>query len=151
MWIALFFPLGFDEVTHDSGYKEGQIEKGRRYSTSLRLSFYVRWWKRLELETIDEIDGGQKWCTGKGERVMWTALFCPLGFDEVTHNSEDKKGQIKKNQHYTISLCLSFYAENYRKAHPITPIWLSFKRSPTFTRRNLRLEDVAILKVESIY
>ena len=26
MWTALFFPLGFDEVSHDSGCGKGQIE-----------------------------------------------------------------------------------------------------------------------------
>ena len=85
-----FSHWAFDEVAHDSGYEKGQIEKDQKYSTSLRLSFYAMWWKRMELETMDEIFKGRKRCTGRGERVMWTALFCPLGCEE--------KGQIEKDQ-----------------------------------------------------
>ena len=32
---------------------------------------------------------------------MWTALFFPLGFDEVAHDLGYGKGQIEKGQRYT--------------------------------------------------
>ena len=50
----------------------------------------------------------------------------------------------EKDQRYTISLCLSSYAENYWKAHSTTPILLSFARSPTFIGRHAHIKDVAI-------
>ena len=63
---------------------------------SLKMEYYItarlatRWWKRLE--TMDGIHKGWKRCTGRGERAMWTALFFPLGFDEVAHDSGYGKG-----------------------------------------------------------
>ena len=43
---------------------------------------------------------GRKWCTGRGERSMWTALFFPMSFDEIANDSRHGKGWIKtiKNQ-----------------------------------------------------
>ena len=35
----------------------------------------------------DRVHKGRKRCTGRGERLMWTSLFFPLGFDEVAHDS----------------------------------------------------------------
>ena len=66
---------------------------------SLKIEYYItarlerRWWKRLE--TVDGKHKRWKQCTGKGERAMWTALFFPLGFDEVAYDSEYGKGQIE--------------------------------------------------------
>ena len=71
---------------------------------------------------------------------MWTALFFPLGFNEVAHNSGYGKGQIEKDQRYITSLRLPCYAENYWKAHPTALIPLNFTRSPTFTGRHAHLE-----------
>ena len=66
---------------------------------SLRMEYYIttrlatRWWKRTE--RMDEIHKGRKRCTGRGERAMWTALFFPLGFDEIAHDLGYGKWQIE--------------------------------------------------------
>ena len=109
------------------------------YYITTRLA--TRWWKRLE--TMDEIHKGRKRCMGRGEKIMWTALFFPLDFDEVAHDLGYGKGQIEKGQRYITSLRLSFYAENYWKAHSTTPILLSFTRPLNFIGRYAHLEDVA--------
>ena len=72
------------------------------------------WWKRPE--TMDGTHKGRMQCTGRGKRTMWTALFFPLGFDEVANDSGYGREQTEKDQRYTISLRLSSYAENYWKA-----------------------------------
>lgn len=54
------------------------------YYKTTRLATW--WWIRPE--TMDGIHKGQKGCTGREERMMWTALFPPLGFDEVSHDPE---------------------------------------------------------------
>ena len=82
---------------------------------------------------MDERQKGRKRCTGRGERIMWTALFFPLSFDEIVHESGYGREQIEKYHRYTTSLHLSSYAENYWKAYATTPISLSITRSPTFT------------------
>ena len=42
---------------------------------------------RKRMGTMDGIEKRREWCTGRGERIMWSALFFPLSFD-------DGKGQI---------------------------------------------------------
>ena len=76
------------------------------------------------------------------------ALFSQLGFDEVGGYGRE---QIEKDYRYTTSLRLSSYAENYWKAHPTTPIPLSFTRSPTFTGRHAHLCDTDEAKAEDIW
>ena len=92
---------------------------------------------------MDGIHKGRKRCIGRGEKIMWIALFFLLDFDEVAHDLGYGKGQIKKGQRYITSLRLSFYAENYWKAHSTTPILLGFTLLPTFIGRHAHLEDVA--------
>ena len=47
---------------------------------------------------MDGIHNERKQCTGIGERLMWTALIFPLGFDEVAHDSEYGREQIEKDR-----------------------------------------------------
>lgn len=64
----------------------------------------------------------RKRCTGRGEGVIWIALFFPLGFDELAHDSGYGREQIERDQGYTTSLLpLSSYAENYWKGTPNNP------------------------------
>ena len=42
------------------------------------------------------MDGIYKDSTGRGGKIMWTAHFFPLDFDEVAHDSEYGKRQIEK-------------------------------------------------------
>ena len=72
----------------------------------------TRWRKRLE-----RMDGIHK------EKFMWTALFFPLGFDEIAHESGHGKGQIEKELSYTTPLRLFSHTQNHWKA---TPILLNF-------------------------
>ena len=69
---------------------------------------------------MDWIHKGGKQCTGKGERVMWTVLFFPLGFDKVVHDSGYEKGQIEtiNNQTYLPAnpLLPSFPPDPHRQA-----------------------------------
>ena len=56
-----------------------------------------------------------------------------------------RKGTNREGPGYSTFLRLSFYAEDYWKQHPITPIQLSLIRPPTFTGRHAHLEDVATM------
>ena len=42
---------------------------------------------------MDGIEKGRKRCTGRGERIIWAAIFFPQVFDEVAHDSGHGKGQ----------------------------------------------------------
>ena len=74
----------------------------------LRMGYYIttrlatRWWKKTEI--MDGIHRGGKRYMGRGEKIMWTALFFLLGFDEVVHDLGYGKGQIEKGQRYITSL-----------------------------------------------
>ena len=68
----------FSHQTHIDKLKSWTIEC---YITA-RLA--IGQWKRPE--TMDGIYKDRKRSTGRGERIMWTALFFPLGFDEVAHD-----------------------------------------------------------------
>ena len=69
---------------------------------SLTMEYFIkprlatRWWEMSE--TMDGIHNGRKQCTGRGERIMWTALIFPLGFDEVAHDLEHGREQIEKDR-----------------------------------------------------
>lgn len=45
------------------------------YFTATRLA--TRCWERMEM--MYGIDKGLRWCVGRGERILWAALFFPLG------------------------------------------------------------------------
>ena len=60
---------------------------------------------------IDGIHKGWKRCMGRGGKIMWTALFFSLGFDEIEHDLGYGKGQIGKGQRYVTSLRLSSSAQ----------------------------------------
>ena len=80
-----------------------------------------------------------------GERFLWTALFFPLGFDEVAHDSGRRKGHIVKDEPCATSSHnhLLFFSRNCWRAHSAALIQrVSARRPPTFTRRNAHLEDV---------
>ena len=58
---------------------------------------------------MDGTHKGRKRCTGRGERAMWTALFFPLGFDEVAHDPDNGKGYIETINNQThLPATLSF-------------------------------------------
>lgn len=52
-----------------------------RRNTTLRQGWFQGGGERMR--TIDGIDKGQKWCTGREEKIMWAALFFLLGVDEI--------------------------------------------------------------------
>ena len=47
---------------------------------------------------MDGIHKGRKRCMGRGEKIMWIALFFLPGFDEDAHDLGYGKGQIEKGQ-----------------------------------------------------
>ncbi len=101
MWTALFFLLGFDEVAHDSDNGKGYIETiNNQTHLPATLSFlpsqqaHIDIPKSLRVEFYIKTRLATRWDTeARGERIMWTALIFPLGFDEVPHDTGRRKGE----------------------------------------------------------
>ena len=58
----------------------------------LRMEFYIT--TKAGYKVLEKVEDN-RWDTQRteamGERIMWTALFFPLGFDEVAHDSGRRK------------------------------------------------------------
>lgn len=100
MQTALFSPLGFDDVAHDSGYRKKRIDEDQRYNTSLRLSSYIR---RKSQESTPDNPNSIEFHTVT--HLHWKALTFPPETKQMENASGQRKTMLVAwLQHHQIGL-----------------------------------------------